>query len=157
MNIPKEFLKIASIYAKKRSSANEEIRDKNKNYQVEDSFFVDYVGIIGELLATLEASKKGTSFFFNEIYKENPIFGPDIIVYFKDKEYKIDVKASIKNHYCVPVHKLEKAEKHNIFYYWFFVLNLKEKTYKHGFFSAEEVKTWPIVETYGFNSHINEL
>jgi len=157
LNIPKEFLNIAYVYAKKRSSANEQIREGNIKYEAKDPFFNDYIGIVGELLATLEASKKGNSFFFNEIYKERPIKGPDIIVYFKGKEYKIDVKASVKNHIRVPVHKIEKSEKHNIFYYWFFVLDLKNETYRHEFFSSEEVKTWPIVEMYGHKSHLKKL
>ena len=157
MNIPKEFLKIASVYAEKRSSANEEARESSEKYASKDPFFSDYVGIIGELLATLEASKKGTSFFFNKIFDEKPIQGPDIIVYFKNKEYKIDAKASVKNHFTVPVNKFEKAEKNNIFYYCFFVLDLKNETYKHKFFSAEEVKTWPIVDLYGKKLYFNKL
>lgn len=152
---PKEFIEPAKFHAKRRASMNASIREGNKLFTVEDPNFVDFIGVLGEIIVAFEMIKKGKAFFMNPLFDEKQVFGPDLIVKENGTTYNIDVKTTIKEHCCVPVHKLEKAKKHDISHYWFINLNLKNYTFRQFFCSVESVKAWCIVERFGYPCYLS--
>ena len=109
----------------------------------------DFIGVLGEILAALELTKKGYGHTLSALLDDKPVQAADVFFNTNNKSWCVDVKATETMLKRVPKRKLDKAEQSGINGYWFFRISLKENWYKHNFHSVEEVKQWNCAEQYG--------
>lgn len=145
---PKEFIEVAKTNALKRCNFNKKVRQYKKEYEIKNPLDSDFIGVLGEMLAAWEMIKKGKEFFLNSLFDSEQKKEPDIVFKSGQTIYNVDAKASKSKKYSVPCHKVDKAEKHNISHYWFFIVDLEKCEYKYKFASLEEVKTWEIKDFF---------
>ena len=151
--IPKEFIAIAQHHASKRTAMNEKVRKGIDSFYASNPSKADFIGVLGEMIAGLEMMKKGKAFFFNALYDEKQLPGADLIV----DDYRIDVKTTTKNDFCVPVYKVEKSKSLKISHYWIIKINIEKQTYLQLFYSVDDVLLWPIEERYKKKVHVKMI
>lgn len=151
--IPAEFFAIAKRAGKYRAELNAKTRESKKEYKTDNPYHVDFIGALGEMLAVLEMMKRGKSYTSAALLDDDPQHAPDLIV----GEYNIDVKTTTGQFKRVPVHKMQKAEKHGINAYWFFKICLKQECYWHNFHKLNDVKAWNVFDYYGYQTHAKKF
>ena len=156
-HFPKEFIEIARHHAQRRTASNEQIRNSNDLFFNVNPSKSDFIGVLGEMIGAFEMMRKGKAFFLNDLFTTSQVPGADLITKKDGQTFNIDIKATTKEDFCLPVFKVEKASSSNISHYWIIKINIDNNTYLQKFCSVDHVKTWPIEERYKKKVYVKTL
>lgn len=145
-----DFLQMSQDIGLKLCQLNEQRRNSNPYYQVDDALKTDIDGAFAHLVAN-EFSERFDlihTVVNTPVLADNPIPGADITIIKNDESYrwKIDVKYCNGRSYNVPLYKWKNAVySGEITHYWFVMKN-GYNVVRIDQFSVEDVRKWDLEE-----------